>query len=223
MHEPRREPAHRADRAHHILLGGVARVDDPVAAGEVGVLRGVGRHAQRPRHREHRPGDQRGVEGGRGEREVVRQRQVDVVGGEQGELLERLVFEDGHPYPGMGLVKIGDQGQQRAADGRGESGDPDRPGRLGARVEVEAGGVDGGEDGDAADGQPPTGRGEPDVAADRLDERRADLTGQRGDLLRHGGGGDVHLVGDGTHRPSSGQFEQNPQAARVHAAIVHDG
>ena len=67
--------------------------------------------------------------------------------------------------------EVGDRGQQRAADRGGEAGDPHRPGRLGVRVEVEPGRVDGGQDRDRVVGQSPPGRGEPDPAAGRLDER----------------------------------------------------
>ena len=34
VHDARREAGHRGERAHHVLVGGVARVDDPVVAAE---------------------------------------------------------------------------------------------------------------------------------------------------------------------------------------------
>jgi hypothetical protein len=90
------------------------------------------------------------------------------------------------------------------------------------RVEVEPGRLDRRQDRHRVLGETAAGRGEPHQPAVRLDQRRARLAGQRGELLRHGGGGDVQLIGDGAHRAQPGQFEQQPQAAHVHRSIIHD-
>ena len=48
----------------------------------------------------------------------------------------------------------------------------------------------------------------PRPAAVRFDQGRTGLPGQHRELLRHGRGGEVQLIGDLTHRPEPGQFEQ---------------
>ena len=117
--------------------------------------------------------------------------------------------------------EVRDGRQQRAPDRRGEARGTQDPGRFGVRVEVEAGGVDRGEDRHRVLGQPASGRGESDAPPDGLDERGAHLGGERGDLLGHGGRGDAQLVGDRAHRAEPGQFEQEVEASGLHAVIVH--
>ena len=81
-----------------------------------------------------------------------------------------------------------------------------------------AGRLDRGQDRHRVLGQPPPGRGQPHPPAVRLDQRRAGLPGQHGDLLGHGRRGDAQLVGDRAHRAEPGQLEQQPQPAGVHRA-----
>ena len=69
-------------------------------------------------------------------------------------------------------------------------------------------------------GEPATGRGEPDPAAVGLEQRRTDLLGQCGDLLRDGRGGHAEGLGDRMHRPLSRQGQQQLEAAYIHAVIV---
>ena len=59
------------------------------------------------------------------------------------------------------------------------------------------------------------------MLAGRLDQRRARLPGQRRDLLRHGGRGDLHRLADLAHRAEAGQLEQQLETARVHESIIH--
>jgi len=111
--------------------------------------------------------------------------------------------------------------EQYLADGGGERGHPHRAGRRCRRVQVAAGGLDRGQDGDRVAGQPPSGRGEPYPPPVRLDQRGARLPGQRRDLLRDGGRGDVHRLADLSHRAETGQLEQQLEAARIHEHIIH--
>src|SRR6266487_1118573 len=69
---------------------------------------------------------------------------------------------------------------------------------------------------DGVPGQPAPGRGQPHPPPVRLDQRRARLPGQRRDLLRHGGRGDLHRLADLAHRAEAGQLEQQLEPARVH-------
>jgi hypothetical protein len=175
VHDPRGEAHQRGDRTDHVLVGGVAGVDDPVVGGEAGELggRGVAGHRQAPRDLPERHRLQPLVEDGRCQVVVVGQRQVHGVHGEQLERLERLVLVDQQPDPGRGPGQGGRDGQQRPADGRCEAGDPQRAGRLRVRVQVEPGGLDRGQDGHRVPGQPLPGRGQPDPPAVRLDQRGA--------------------------------------------------
>jgi hypothetical protein len=116
--------------------------------------------------------------------------------------------------------EVGDHRQQRSPDRGREAGDPHRARRFGVRVEVEPGRLDRGEDGDGVLGQPPPGRRQAHPATVRLDQRRPDLAGQHGQLLRHGRRGHVQLVRDLAHRAEPGQFDQQPQATDVHEVIV---
>jgi hypothetical protein len=111
--------------------------------------------------------------------------------------------------------------EQRPADRRREAGDPDGAGGFGVGVQVGPRRLDRGEDGDAVVGQPPPGRGEPDPAPDRLQERGARLPRERGDLLRDGGRGDAHLVRHRVHRAEPGQRDQQLQAPRLHSPIMN--
>jgi hypothetical protein len=117
----------------------------------------------------------------------------------------------------MGRREPGDGGEQRAADRGGEARGTEGSGGLSGRVEVEAGGVDRGKDGDRVLGQPAPGRGEPDAPSDGLDECGAHLGGERRDLLGHRRRRDAQLVGDSAHRTEPGQFEQEVEAAGLHS------
>jgi hypothetical protein len=181
----------------------------------------AGRRAQAPRGGAQRPAVQlpavrAAIRRGRREVVVVGQHEIHLVGREQGQRLVRLLLEQVQPDlrlpPGQ---RPGDR-QQDLAERRGEGGHPDRPGRRSRRVQVAAGGLDRGQDGDRVPGQPPPGRGQPHPPPIRLGQRGARLPGQRRDLLRHGGGSDVHRLADLAHRAEAGQLEQQLQAARVH-------
>src|SRR4029079_8494789 len=84
------------------------------------------------------------------------------------------------------------------------------------RVRAAAGALDRGQDGAGVPGQPPSGRGQPDPPPVRLDQRRTRLPGQRRDLLRHGGRGDLHRLADLAHRAEARQLEQPLQTAGIH-------
>src|SRR5882724_6374193 len=62
----------------------------------------------------------------------------------------------------------------------------------------------------------PASRRPPHPPPVRLDQRRARFPGQRRDLLRHGGRGDLHRLADLAHRAEARQLEQQLEAARVH-------
>jgi hypothetical protein len=61
----------------------------------------------------------------------------------------------------------------------------------------------------------PGGR-QPHATAFGLDERRARLAREHGELLRDRRGRVAELVGDGAHRATAGELEEQSQAARVH-------
>jgi hypothetical protein len=161
-----------------------------------------------------------GIQPGRREVVVVGQHEVHFVRREQGQRLGRLLLEQVQPDLRLPSGQQPGDRQQDLAERRGEGGHPDRPGRRSRRVQVAAGGFDRGQDGDRVPGQPPPGGGQPYPPAVRLGQRGARLPGQRGDLLRDGGGGDVHRLADLPHRAEAGQFEQQLQAARVHGQII---
>jgi len=69
-------------------------------------------------------------------------------------------------------------------------------------------------------GQAMAGGREPHPAAIGLDERGADLAGERGDALGDARGGGGQLDGDLVHRAEPGELEQQPEPAYVHPTIV---
>ena len=81
--------------------------------------------------------------------------------------------------PGWRRRQVGDRPGAARGGSRGEARDADGAGRLGVGVEVEPRGIDRRQDRDGVVGQPPAGRGEPDPAPDRLDQRRPRLARQR--------------------------------------------
>ena len=64
------------------------------------------------------------------------------------------------------------------------------------------------------------GRREADPSPVGLEERTADVAGQRGDPLRDAGGRGAEGVGDLAHRAAPGELEQHPEAVDVHGSIV---
>ena len=68
--------------------------------------------------------------------------------------------------------------------------------------------------------QPPPGRGQPDPAAGRLQQRHLDLPLQRGQLLADRRGAVAGGLGHGRHRAAAGQLDQGPQLVQVHPGIV---
>ena len=120
----------------------------------------------------------------------------------------------------MAVGQVSQDRQQRVADRSGESADPQHPGWIGIRIEVEPRGVDGREDVDGVVGQAPASRRQPHATALRFDELRAGLLAQRRDLLRHRRRGQPVRVGDRAHRPEPGQLEQQPEPTGVHTGIV---
>jgi len=219
---------HRGDGPDGDLVRRVAGVHDPrlVAeppehhAGVTGHRGGGGRHREAPRRRPQWSRRQRTVERGGGQVVVVGQRQVHIVRGEQRQCLGRLVFVNEQPDRRAAHRELRRDRQQRPPYGRREPGDPQRPGRLRVRVQVEPGRLDRGQDRHRVLGQPPPGRGQPDPPPVRFDQCRARLPGQHGQLLGHRRRGDVQLIGDVAHRSQPGQFEQQTQATDVHPAIV---
>src|SRR5579863_2905447 len=94
------EAGQRAEDADHLIVGGVARVDDPVVVTEPaeGFRRGpaspagVGRDPEAPPCAAERADGQVTGEGGRREVVVVDQREIGLVAGQQAERLGRLVL-----------------------------------------------------------------------------------------------------------------------------------
>jgi hypothetical protein len=116
--------------------------------------------------------------------------------------------------------EVVDGGQERAPDRGGKSGDTEHTGGFGCGVEVEPGGVDGGEDGDGVLGQAVAGRSEAHSAAIGLHESGPDVACERGDALRDARGGRAQFVGDYVHRAEPGELEQQPESANIHVGIV---
>jgi len=160
------------------------------------------------------------VQPGRREVVVVGQHEIYLVRREQAQRLGGLLLEQVQPDLRLPHGQYPGHWQQDLAERRGVGGHPDRSGRRGGRVQVAAGGLDRGQDGDRVPGQPPAGRGQPDPPPVRLGQRGARLPGQRRDLLRDGGGGDVHRLPHLSHRAEAGQFEQQLEAPRVHGQII---
>ena len=212
VHDAGGEPGERGKCQHRVLVGGVAGVHDPPAIGVVRqVRRGVGR--RRPEAPVGRPepvSREFRSEGRGGEVVVVGQCQVDLVPGQQVEGLQRLELVDGHHDPGMRPCKVADDGQQRTADGGGESGHPQRAGGFGRRVEIQPGGVDGGQDRHRVGGQPVAGGRQPHPASVGLQQCGPGVVGQCRELLGDGGRRRPEFVGDLAHRTQSGQLQQQP-------------
>ena len=152
---------------------------------------------------------------------VVGQCEVDLVRGEQLERFGRLVLEHVHPDVRLSAGQGAGRREQDLADRGGERGYPHRAGWRRRRVQVAAGGLERGQNGDRVAGQPPSGRGKPHPPPVRLDQRSACLPGQRRDLLGDGGRGDMHRLAYLPHRAETGQLEQQLEAARIHEHIIH--
>ena len=228
--DARREPGRRREDADDVLVGGVARVHDPVGVvppgehgdGVAGTAGRIGRNREAPGRRPQRSRLDGAVERRRRERVVVDQREIDRVARQQPEGLERLVLGDLQVHRGVRRREAGDGGQQRAADRRGEPGGAQGAGRLSCRVEIETGRVDRREDRHRVLGEAASRRGQPHPPTDRFDEGCADLGGENRDLLGDGRRGDVHLVRDRAHRSEPRQLEQELQATGLHRLIVQD-
>ena len=65
-------------------------------------------------------------------------------------------------------------------------------------------------------GEAPPGGRQPDAAALGLDQRRARLAREHGELLRDRRGRVAELVGDRTHRAAAGELEEQAEAVRIH-------
>ncbi len=221
MRDARRETRHGRQRAHRILVGGVAGVDNPSRVGVVGDLDRpvgcVGRNPQSPRNAPQRNGFQHRAGRCRRQVVVVCERKVQIVVGEQREGFERFVLADHESDLRVERRQLGDARQQRDPNPGGEAADPHGAAGFCVRVEVEPRGVDGGQDRDRVVGEPQPGRCQPDPPAVRFDELRTGLLGQRRDLLGHRRGGQVVGLGDRPHRTQAGQGQKELQAARVHA------
>ena len=121
--------------------------------------------------------------------------------------LARLVLPDQDLHPGIGR-QVSQEREQRPPEGGGKPGHPDHPDRFGVGIEVVTGCLHGGQDGGGMVRQATSRRGEPDPASVRLDQRRADVTPEGGDLLRNRGSGDLHGVGDLAHRAQPLELHQ---------------
>ena len=199
VHDPGLEAGQRADRAHRLLVGGVARVHDPVLVAEPVEHR---QRSPRPARGAGTPSPQAASPQRDGARVAskVAGRQVVVVGQREVD-----VVAASRPSASAGScsrIRSRDVGVRRARTRTAGSSDwrtavanaatRTVPGRRGGRVEVDAGGLERGEDGHGVVGQPAAGRGQPDPPAVGLDQRGAGLPGQRRDLLGDRRGGDVH-------------------------------
>lgn len=96
--------------------------------------------------------------------------------------------------------------------------DPHGAGRLGERVEVAFGRLDGREDGARVVGQAAAGRGESHATSVGLDQGGAGVAGQGGDLLGDRRGGQAVGVRHLAHRAESGELEEQVQASGVHVS-----
>jgi hypothetical protein len=163
-----------------------------------------------------------GAEPARRQVVVIGEHQVDLVGSQQAQGLVRLVLEQLQPDLRLPVGQGPGDREQHLAERRRVGRHPHRPGGRPRRVQVTPGGLDRGQDGDRVTGQPPPGRSQPHPPPVWLGQRDARLPGQRRELLRDGGGGDVHGLADLAHRAQAGQFEQQLQTARIHVSIIHD-
>ena len=224
-----REPRHRGERVHDLLVGGVAGVHDPprlpVAAEQPGGVLSPGRHragyAEPPVGRPQGRLLHRALGGCRSEVVVVGQDEVDLVAAEQAVGLDRFVLVDLEPHLGVLCREVVHQGQEGTPDGGREPGDPHGARGVRRGIEVVPGGVDGREDRDGVVRQPLARWGEAHPATDGFEQRGPDLASQCSDLLRHRGRGDVELLRDLAHRADLRKTQQHLQSAQIHEMIVH--
>ena len=172
----------------------VARVDDPPGVGEPPkdrrrvVIRSAAAGAVRlgdaelPRRAPQRRDAQRRIEGDGRERVVVDEREVDLVRGEELERLGGLVLVDPQADRRVLGGEPGEHRDERPAHCGGEARDAHRPGGLTVGVEVGAGGLERREDRYGVVGEAPPGGRQPDAAALGLDQRRARLAPEHGEL-----------------------------------------
>ena len=83
-------------------------------------------------------------------------------------------------------------------------------------IEVEAGAFDGGQNRDGVVGQTLSGRRQTHPPALGLDQLRAGFPCERGDLLGHGGCGEVMHLGDRAHGTQPRQGQKQLQSSGVH-------
>jgi hypothetical protein len=222
-----REPGHGGERADDVLVRGVAGVADPVVgpvAGEDLQCRFAGHrfaagYTQAPPRGPQRRAVHGWVDGGGGEVVVVDERQVGLVGHQQLQCFGGLVLAQQHADPGMSGGQGRDDRQQVCAERGTESGHTQDAVGFCLRSQVQLRGLHGGEDGHGMLGQPAPGRCQPDPAPGRLDQRRAHLAGEDGDLLRHGRGGCAENVRDRAHGAQPVQLCQQLQPSGLHARL----
>lgn len=96
--------------------------------------------------------------------------------GPQIHCLGGLVFADQHPDLRMADGQRRGDRHQGPPDRCGKSNDPDDPGGIRVRIQIEPSRFDRGQDGDRVFGQPAAGRGQPDPAAVRFDQPGVQVT-----------------------------------------------
>lgn len=144
-------------------------------------------------------------------------RQVALAGPQRGQRLGRLGLGEGHRHVGKARLDPGQRLRHQGRRGRRESRQAHPAGaQAGDRGHLFLGGVDRGEDVAGAAGQGGTGLGEPDGAADAVDECGAGTLFQPPHHLgdrwlavaqRQRGAGERALLGDGTHDAQAGHID----------------
>ena len=223
--KPTREARVRTTSSSAVLREFTIQSWSAYAVRSVGPARTGGRWRARrdPTHLPHGGWHDVGAEGERGQVVVVDQGEVDVVAGEQVDRLDRLVLVDAHLDGRRGSSR----GRRRPAAASGGSRWRSRrrgpTPRARRRVQVEPGGVDGGQDGHRVVGQPSPGRGEPDAAG--RPARRAGYR-PRGPAPRSAARPSTssrrHRLGDGVHRARVGHSSSSTRRRRTSIrSIVH--
>ena len=149
------------------------------------------------------------------ERVVVDEREVDAPGVNEGKRLVWLLLLEHKPHAGVRCGELAHDREQSTRGGR-EARDAERSLRLGVWVEVAPGLVEAREDPGCSRRESCTRGCQPHPASDPLQEARAELLLEEGELLGDHRGGCQVLVRNGPHRAEAVEVDEVLEPPSLH-------
>ena len=148
---------------------------------------------------------------------LVADHDVEVLEPQRGHALLDLQLAGLDADAGVGRRQLAHRRRDDAQERRLERRDADHPGDLagGDLGDLGLGRLDGVEQGLRVADQDPAGLGQPDVATDPLEQGRAGLALEHGELLGHGARRVAERLGRGAHRVPGLELAEQPEPVQV--------